>query len=108
MSGNIVAAFRRGDPDLIEAGDLNVGCARNGVPVNRGIRACKQAQSLAVEAVIRVVEYLVEITDAKQQLVSRPLGQHRVQDSRIVLDVDRRDFEIVSQVGTRATRLNSS
>src|ERR1700686_177543 len=56
---------------------------------------------MSVEAVVGVVEGLVEVVHAKQKLVGHARSDDGIQSGRVVVYVDRRLLEIVFQVGTR-------
>ncbi len=42
VAGDVIAAFRRGQPDLLKPRDGDVGSPQNGLAVNGGIRAEEQ------------------------------------------------------------------
>src|SRR5271167_2700387 len=96
VAGSVIAAFRRGDAHLVESGDLNVRRAKNRLAVDRCIRTQIQPERPGIEAVIGVVEELIERTDTKQDLVGQPRCDHRVPDQGIVLYVQWSDFEVVA------------
>ena len=68
--------------------------------MNQGVGAEKQAHRVRVEAMVGIVEGLVKVVDAEQDLVRHPWSEHGVQCGRIVVDVNRSFFEVVRQVGT--------
>ena len=43
----------------------------NGFPLNGGIGAEKQAQRLGIKAAVGVIESLIEVVDAEQDLVAQ-------------------------------------
>src|SRR5207249_11892813 len=88
------------DSHLFKPRNRNAGRAQDGLPVNERIRACEEAHGVGIEAVIGVVEDLIEIIDPKQELVCRPWAQGGIQDRRIILQVNRRLFEIIREVRT--------
>ena len=95
VAGNIDSARGRRQTGRVKPGDEKVrrsrkGCARTEV----------QAEGFCLEAVIEIVEDLIEGIDAEKQLVAESGRQHRVVYDRIVLNVDRTDFVVVLQIGT--------
>src|ERR1700704_839077 len=102
MPSKVMPPFWRRETDLLKPGstrtrrrsDYDVGSPEYGLPVVGGIRAKVEAHCLRIEAVIEVVEDLVEVVDAKEQLIRQSCGERRVQNSRKVVDVEGGDFEI--------------
>src|SRR5262249_7386010 len=70
MAGNVIAALRRSEPDLLKAyrsrctplgpGNDDVWRSQNGFPVDCCSRAQEQAHGSSVETVIEIVKDLVE------------------------------------------------
>src|SRR5437899_743731 len=75
---DVVATFRRGDADLFEAADLDIRSAENGLTLDAGIGTEIQTVGSRVEAVIGVVERLIEVVHSKQQLVCQGWSEYRI------------------------------
>src|ERR1700687_115389 len=99
-AGNVVAAFRRRNADLFKPADGDIGSTQNRLIVNQCVGAEIQTEGMSVEAVVGVVEGLVEIVHAKQKLVGHARSNDRIQSGSIVVYVDGRLLEVVLQVGT--------
>src|SRR5260370_30870883 len=98
VRGEVTAAFRRREPDLLKPRDINVGSAMYGFPVDSRIGAKEQAQSFRIEAVVEVAESLVEVVGANEHLVGQPRCKYGIQRERIVEHVDGGVFEVVLQI----------
>src|ERR1700687_1592232 len=99
-AGDNVAPGRIGDSHLFKTSDRHAGCTRDWLSMNEGVRAGVESHSVSVETVIGVVEGLVEIVHAKQNLVGHARGENGIQDGGVILEVNRRLFEVILQVGT--------
>ena len=66
MAGNVVAAFRRRDADAVETSNYELGGAINRLAVFDRVGAQVQAQIFHVEAIVGVVEDLVEVAHAEE------------------------------------------
>ena len=82
MAGDVVAPFRRRDTHLIESEMAMFGAPRMGLPffVAPGLRYNPRA--LVLKRVVRVVEDLIEVTDAKKNLIREPRRNHGIQHQR--------------------------
>src|SRR6266404_2733743 len=83
--------------------DDDIGSAVDGLPMGGGVRTKEYSHGLGVEAIVVVVEQLVEIAGAKKELIGPPRGQRGVQDPAIVSVVERRHLEVVSQIRAGAS-----
>src|SRR5438477_11154009 len=100
MAGDIVAPFRWRESDLLKPGDDNVGSSENWFAIVGGIRTQEEAERFGIEAVVEVVKDLVEIVHAEKHLVGQARRKRRVQNHRVVIDVDWSNFKIVFEIGT--------
>src|SRR5438045_1051271 len=73
--GEVAAALRRSQANLLEPRNANVWRSEDRLSVIGSIRAKEQAQGLGIEAVVVVVEKLVEVACAKEKLVGQPRRQ---------------------------------
>jgi len=76
MASCIISARRSTNPDLLKPADSDLRRTFDRFSVDQGIWTQEQSQSLGVEAVIGIMEILVEIVDAKQQLIGHPRGKN--------------------------------
>src|SRR3979411_3072334 len=101
MPSKVMPPFWRRETALLKPGstrprrrsDYDVGSSEYGLPVVGGVRAKVQAHCLRIEAVIEVVEDLIEVVDAKEQLIRQAWGERRVQNRGKVVDVEGCNFE---------------
>src|SRR5271165_822717 len=100
VAGCVIAAFRRGDTNLVESTDDDVGRPKNGLAADQRVRAQKQPEGRGIEGVVGVVEELVEGADPKQDLVGHPGAEHGIPYQGVVLYVQRSDLEVVAQIRT--------
>ena len=84
------ALGRRRDDDIWSAVD--------GLSVGSGVRAKKYSHGLGIEAIVVVMEELIEVAGAKKKLIGPPRRQRGVQDCAIVTVVERRNLEVVRQI----------
>src|SRR5215469_15682717 len=101
MAGDVVAAFGRRNPHTVEIADDDLRRSQNRFAVDSRIGAQIQAQGLHVEAVVRVVKDLVEIADARKQLIAQLVRQDGVEHGGVILDMQRCNLEVVAQVRAR-------
>src|SRR5277367_3989929 len=73
-AGNIVATFRRRDSDLLKSADRDVGSAEDWLIVNQRVGTQIESQRVCIKAVIGVVESLIEVIHAEQNLVGHAWG----------------------------------
>jgi hypothetical protein len=104
VPGNVLTAFGRRDAHLIETADLDVGSSHHRLPANQSTRAQVKPETLHIEAVVGVVEDLIEIANTGEQLVGQLIGKHRTQHGGVVLHMQRSHFKVITQVGTRRSQ----
>src|SRR5579859_1313303 len=104
MASNVIAAFRWRESDLLKSGDNDVGRSENRFAVVSGIRAQEKTERFGIEAVVEVVKNLVEIVHAEEHLIGQARRKRRVQNHRVVVNVNGSDFEIVLEVGARGSQ----
>ena len=93
VASDVVTALGRGLADIIKASYPDAGRTFQGRPGDQSKRG-------DVEAVVEVVEYLVEVIYSGQNLVGDGRREYVVEDDRVVLNVDRSDLVIVEQLGS--------
>ena len=108
VPGEVTAAFRRREPDLLKPCDINVGSTEYGLPVDSRIGAKEQAQCFRIETVVEVAESLVKVVGANEHLVGQPRRKHRVQRERIVEHVDGSVFKVVLQIRAGGSQRGAS
>src|SRR6266481_3869746 len=80
VQGQVASALGRRQTNLFKStgtalgrrGDDDIGSAMDGLPVVGGVRAEEYAHGLGIEAVVVVVEQLIEVAGAKKELVGPP------------------------------------
>src|SRR5262249_57509910 len=75
VAGDVIAAFRRRESDLLKATDSDIRSTQNRLAVIGCIRAQEKAQGFGVEAIVEIVKDLVEVVDAYDHLVSQSLRE---------------------------------
>ena len=106
VAGDVIAAFGGRETDLLKSCPTDsrrrryndIRCAENGLPVNSGIRAKEQAQCSGIEAVVEIMENLVEVVDPYEHLIRHARRKRGIQHRRVVVDVDGSNFEIIVQI----------
>src|SRR5216683_3879247 len=107
VQGKVASALGRRQTNLFKSTgaalgrrrDDDIGSAVDGLPMGGGVRTKEYSHGLGVEAIVVVVEELVEVAGAKKELIGPPRGQRGVQNCAIVSIVERRHFKIVRQIG---------
>ena len=72
MISQIASAFGRSQANLLKPCDPDIWSSEDRLSVIGSIRAEEQAQGLGIEAVVVVVEELVEVACTKEELIRHP------------------------------------
>src|SRR5260370_8422494 len=99
-AGDVVATGGIGDSHLFKSADRHARRTEDGLPVNERVRAGEQTHGLDVEAVIRVIERLVEVINAKQNLSGHPRAKNGMRAGRAFLTSNRLLTQTLLNFGT--------